>query len=148
MLLSKSKKIAPENSADDVFYICTALGKDEPQGKYIFGEGDKDSKNPTEDDKKPSDEKLNDKTSKPDTTAKPQEKTDKPQEPKEDSSSVQKPSETVTDYSQKKPEYSKEDIQKLLDKIAALEDDGENVDRAEIERLNKQLDEILKSYRK
>jgi hypothetical protein len=144
----KSKKIAPENSADDVFYICTALGKDEPQGKYIFGEGDKDNPPDVADNTKSSDEKLNDKTSKPDTTAKPQEKTDKPQEPKEDSSSVQKPSETVTDYSQKKPEYSKEDIQKLLDKIAALEDDGENVDRAEIERLNKQLDEILKSYRK
>ena len=140
----KSKKIAPENSADDVFYICTAFGKDEPQGKFLIDEKalkeleaqEKENQNSKADDKPAS-------TIKPADTPKENPKTDKPEE-----SAVQKPSETVKDRPVQPEEYSKAYIQRLLDRIAELEDSGDNVDRAEIDRLNKELDDILKSYRK
>ena len=140
----KSKKIAPENSADDVFYICTAFGKDEPQGKFLIDEKalkeleaqEKENQNSKTDEKPAS-------TTKPADTPKENPKTDKPEE-----SAVQKPSETVKDHPVQPEEYSKAYIQRLLDRIAELEDSGENVDRAEIDRLNKELDDILKSYRK
>ena len=149
----KSKKLDPDNGFDNIFYICTAYGKDEPQGKYLLKNKGNASKPDTEED---DDDKVKQDSQKPGDKAaeKPVEKPaeEKPQsgvKPGDnDDSQVAKPSETVTDKPAEKTEYSKEYIQKLLDRIAALEDDGENVDNEELIRLNMELDQILKSYRK
>lgn len=138
----KTRKIAPEESGNEIMYICTAYGKESPLGTKLIVEDKKStSKNDEdlEDNKKDNQKSDNN-----------QKNNVKENITDSQNSSVQKPVDAadITAVEQKEPEYSKEYIQSILDRIEVLKDNGDEVSEEEIRRLNQELDKILKSYRK
>ena len=125
-------RLGADEQFSEVFYISTALGDREPSGaSFILG---------TE-----SETEI--------TEKKDSEKTEQSEEIKEEEKKQEEQTSSLPPYvpfdvktittQQLSPEY----IQKLLNRIAALEDSDESLDREELILLNAELDAILEALR-
>ncbi len=136
-------RIGAEEQFTEVFYLSTALGERMPSGAaYVLGIEPEPSAQPVVVQKEP--EPKNDE-------APVEEKKEEPVVKVEEK--VEEPVSTLPPYvpfdvktltrQQLSPEY----IQKLLDRISALEESDDSIDREELVLLNAELDAILEALR-
>lgn len=150
MISWREKSVGANSTVSDDFYIFAATDGRECRGEYFISDGENQENHNS---KNFYFEKDSAKTSVPKKSV--PENTDKKTEPQKNVKQQIKPqkSEKRTDVDfivapaddyKFDPEY----VQNLIDKINSLQSDSENIDKDEIERLNAELDAILKVLRR
>ena len=136
-------RLGPDEQFTEVFYLSTALGEREPSGAaFILGI---EPEKPETTDKKETTEVVQ---TEPEQTVEVKAEEPQKEEVKQEEQTSNIPPyvpfdvKTIT-AQQLSPEY----IQKLLNRIAALEESDESLDREELILLNAELDAILEALR-
>lgn len=152
------KKLSLNESFEEIFYISVCYGNDTPLGNEFVYKDVKDNlevenlqntsknnnSNVTSTKVEPVVENPVKEIINEDPVKEVSNKNEKEDNKKDDSKKLENVSKTkIEEY-----KLSKEYIQELLDKIAAIEDTGDSVTTQQLDALNRELDEILEELRK